>query len=212
VNHGYNSYGNRFQIIVNGKYPLIYKYKKKIILYGLSLIVTSSLVMSILTAQLKADRDFCRSCHISSNQPMHSKKFSNFLTDPPLNLAGRHRVEKMDCIDCHRGIDLKGKLIITYEELKNTGKYFIGRFVEPEGLNHDFQNINCRICHQRYKRGSNFHNLSSHQGSLPVLCIKCHIVHLKKNEKEIFFLNRTKVLQVCAQCHPRVGKNIKETF
>ena len=61
------------------------------------------------------------------------------------------------CVNCHRGITLKDKITVFYEEVKNTLKYFTMKIEEPGFLNNPFPDINCSICHKNFKPGSKFH-------------------------------------------------------
>lgn len=130
----------------------------KTLLYGFSFMVVVVIAAYFLSEEIKSRPDFCRSCHLKEKR-LHGKKFDDFLSSNPVNLAGRHRTENMNCTDCHRGVDLQGKAAVLYEETKNSFKYFVGAFAEPDRLNPNNAVGTLRQMPPKLKRKNNKHVL-----------------------------------------------------
>ena len=173
--------------------------------------VATIIASYLFSEEVKTRPDFCKSCHLKTNR-LHGKKFADFLKNPPVNLAGRHKKEDMNCTGCHRGLDFRGKASIFYEEIKNSFIYFLGTFAEPDKLSIVIPDANCVVCHKQYKPSSRFHNLDAHESMPSINCIKCHEAHNDEVKTENYFLARGRVYELCSRCHPGLSEKIKDAF
>lgn len=160
----------------------------------------------LLPGQLKQKPDFCVSCHITDTKKLHGAKMDAMKSAPPQNLASAHyhlKTKSVGCPDCHRGTDFKSSLEVFYFEIKNTLRYFVGSFHEPdkiEVLVHDPVCLGCHMGLITKLQKPKYHAYPSHDGIKRVLCVECHKTHMLRPENEKF-LDMSVVLAQCDKCH-----------
>jgi hypothetical protein len=165
---------------------------------------------------LKADNDFCNSCHLPSGESLHRTIRDDFDARPPANLAARHAStlvrERPDspafrCIDCHGGVGLVGRARVHLLSVKDAVLYVTGQFEEPDGMNWPLWDADCTQCHKRFEKksegfeGEAFHDRPGHNVDLGVDCVDCHLAHDTAARPDRWFLNPDAVRTRCALCH-----------
>jgi len=158
---------------------------------------------------LKRNPEFCISCHLSRNEPLHKKKHEQFSGSVPVNLSGAHRRKAgkdFSCGDCHTGRRTHLLLRVKWLEFYNTVYYFFGNPKEPEKLDPELMpDENCEICHSEIKRDvGTFHGLSAHIPKVLVPCVRCHVSH-PAGRKDYFFIEMQRLLNACKTCHPQLS-------
>ena len=155
---------------------------------------------------LEADNDFCTSCHLDAQTPLHAHKRRDFEAVPAASLVAAHREAKAEfrCIDCHRGASFPNRVRVKALALRDALAYVLGRFEEPEAMAHPLWNEDCVQCHARYEpeRTDAFHAISVH--NLPEFefdCVQCHRAHPTGRDPALSFLASDDVLPVCRNCH-----------
>lgn len=167
------------------------------------------------TDALEADDDFCNSCHLPDETPLHEGIRADFDQRPAASLAGRHgdvrlphRPESPDfrCIDCHGGVGLVGRAEVKLLSVKDTLLYVTGRFEEPDGMSWPLDDADCSQCHASFPEkgqgfdGEAFHDQPGHNVDLGVDCVACHTAHERGDARQ-WFLAPDAVRARCAECH-----------
>lgn len=170
----------------------------------------------VVTDRLERNDDFCIACHLSSGEPLHAPKRSDFDARPPATLAALHGAERVGaddphafrCIDCHGGTGLAGRARVKVLAAKDALVYLTGRFDEPDGMAWPLRDDDCAKCHARFDeqpveawRSPRFHQLPVHNVELGVACVSCHGVHDAGGDPEHHFLRAAEVRSWCARCH-----------
>jgi len=166
-----------------------------------------------ISDRMERNDDFCVSCHIEPDRPLHAAIRSDFDARPPASLAALHRstgergLEVFHCIDCHGGVSLHGRARVKALAVKDAFFYAIGRFEEPTEMRWPLWDEDCRQCHARFDESEvaawgspRFHQLSVHNVELGVDCVACHEAHEAGNP-EGYHLRAPVVRRQCARCH-----------
>jgi predicted CXXCH cytochrome family protein len=155
---------------------------------------------------LESNNDFCTSCHLDAQTPLHARKARDFATAPATSLVAAHRSAEADfrCIDCHGGASFPNKLRVKLVAARDAGAYLLGRFEEPDDMEFPLWNEDCVQCHARYEpeREDAFHAIGVH--NLPEFefdCVQCHRAHPTGRDPALDFLASDDVLPVCRNCH-----------
>ena len=160
-----------------------------------------------VTDYLERDNRFCGACHLPDGSQLHAGKLSTFaVRDAPTNLAAAHAAAESGfrCIDCHGGASFPNKLRVKTVAARDAALWVIGRFGEPERMNHPLWDEDCRQCHGSYRsrRDDDFHAIADHNGfDFAYRCVECHLSHPSDGEAAFAFLAREQVLPVCRNCH-----------
>lgn len=149
---------------------------------------------------------FCTSCHLDASRPLHAVKGKDFVATPATSLVAAHHEAKPEfrCIDCHGGASFPNKLRVKTVAARDAIFYLLGRFEEPEDMQHPLWNEDCSKCHATYDpaRDDAFHATSVH--NLPEFeyeCVECHQAHPTGRAQELDFLERESLVAVCRNCH-----------
>ncbi len=88
---------------------------------------------------------FCASCH---TQP-ESTFFQRSTTASATDLASFHTSQKTNCIDCHSGVGISGRIQAELLGAQNALKWYTGTAVQPAPLTVPIADANCLKCHQQ---------------------------------------------------------------
>ncbi len=183
------------------------------VLAGLA--VVSGLGALGLAAQERNDR-FCVACHL------HDEKFERFTTAPAPDLTAAHHVKGVRCIDCHGGADAWMRLRVWRVAVIDTGRFFLGRYREPDHMAIQLRPKDCSWCHTPIlknapaltaeqdealegRTGNSYHAIRPHD-TVKVTCVRCHTAHTADSEPRLQFIARARVEPVCRQCHATLGE------
>lgn len=170
----------------------------------------------LVSDRLEADNDFCTSCHLTPERPLHERIRSDFDRVPASNLAAVHALAQVEtrsdsafrCIDCHGGTGWLGKARVKALAGKDSFWYALGRFDEPDAMAWPLWDEDCRSCHRTYDptpsprwQTPRFHELPIHNAKLGVNCVECHRVHEAGGNPDAFFIAAEHVRPQCARCH-----------
>jgi nitrate/TMAO reductase-like tetraheme cytochrome c subunit len=176
---------------------------------------------ALITDRLEQDNRFCIACHapadasqdrgMKGNQiaKLHQEKYNAFYArnGKSISLAGSHNVKRqVKCIDCHIGAGSQDYLIIKAIAARDTAKYLVGRYREPEGLTYALGDRTCLKCHpdggQNLKNPKAFHNAPYHRDPRDA-CSDCHPSHAKA-AAETRFIQQALVKPICDACHQEI--------
>ena len=169
-----------------------------------------------ISDRLEQNNDFCNSCHLEPDLPLHRDIRRDFDQEPARSLAGAHGAALVKtredgdfrCIDCHGGVGLVGRARVKALAAKDAFWYATGRFEEPRHMNSPLWDQDCRKCHASFEvsdalaqASTRFHSLPVHNVDLPVQCVACHRVHEPAGSADTHFLHTDLVRGQCARCH-----------
>lgn len=174
----------------------------------------------VVSDRMEQDNDFCNSCHLSADRPLHIDIRRAFDAQVPATLSAVHgsspvasrgtgRVAEFRCIDCHGGTSLVGRARVKALAAKDAFWYVLGRFEEPTEMRTPLWDEDCTKCHVGFDESEveayaspRFHQLPLHNVELGVDCVECHQVHASGGDPNAFFLRTDWVRGRCALCHP----------
>jgi predicted CXXCH cytochrome family protein len=171
-----------------------------ILIAGLGLAVSGM----VYAAQLEGSDAFCASCH---SQP-ESQYFDRSQASTPVDLASFHREKATNCIDCHSGRGVTGRI----------GAFMVGghdliAFVthtdtQPAPLTVPIGDSNCLKCHADVVQTRDFNRhfhafLPQWQAQDPhaATCVSCHSAHTTAGTADLMYLVENPTTQVCQTCH-----------
>jgi hypothetical protein len=159
----------------------------------------------VITDRLEARNEFCVSCHLDAETPLHETKLSHFAADPPASLVAAHRAAEAEfrCIDCHGGASLPNRVRVKAVAARDGLVYLLGRFEEPRSMDQPLWDEDCAQCHERYaaERDDAFHAIAQHNVDFEVACVACHVSHPASERAEFHFIEPDVVRPLCSQCH-----------
>jgi hypothetical protein len=151
---------------------------------------------------------FCASCH---TQP-ESTFYQRSIDTQPVDLASAHKSKGINCIDCHSGAGIQGRVGAELLGARNAAALYTGTAVQPAPLTHPIGDVNCLKCHQQITNGrgrnNHFHAfLSRWQAADPkaATCVGCHEGHATDGTAQLAYLNETRARAVCEACHSALG-------
>jgi hypothetical protein len=158
-------------------------------------------------AATQEQRDsFCSSCH---SQP-ESTFFARSLAQP-VDLASAHTAKNVQCINCHSGAGVTGRMSAELMGARNAVLWYTGRATQPAPLTYPIGDQNCLKCHQQVtaSRGriNHFHFfLTRWQAADPQAghCVSCHNGHTTDGESTLAFVNEPRAQAVCQACHAAI--------
>jgi hypothetical protein len=183
------------------KFPLI---PVLVVVFVLGLLLTGG-GFAFAATQEQNDA-FCSSCH---TQP-ESTFFQRATAGSPVDMASFHTAKKVNCIDCHSGVGLSGRLSAELLGAHNAFAWYSGIAVQPAVLTNPIRDESCIKCHQAETntnlrgRNNHFHGfLSTWQTNDPNAagCVSCHGGHDTSGTAATRFQNNAKVQLVCNACH-----------
>lgn len=186
----------------------------------LGLLAVTAAILSpvgwVVTDHLEQDNDFCTSCHLEADLPLHIDLRENFDAHPAASLASLHGGlqvagrEDADfrCIDCHGGTSWLGRARVKALAAKDSFWYVLGRFDEPHQMEWPLWDEDCQKCHVDFSGSKSaewedplFHELPLHNVDLGVNCVECHRSHDFAGNPDYHFLRAKALRTQCARCH-----------
>ena len=160
----------------------------------------------LATDALEANDDFCTSCHLAADAPLHALKRREFETVPAVNLASAHFAHDGEflCITCHRGASFPNRVRVKLLAARDAAMYVLGRFEEPDAMAHPLWKEDCARCHAHYEptRADAFHAIEVHNlPNFALNCVQCHEAHPTGRSAELAFLAREPLVAACRNCH-----------
>lgn len=179
---------------------------RRVVWIGILLAVLGAPAGWFASDALESNNDFCTSCHLDANTPLHAHKRRDFQASPATSMAAAHHAARADfrCIDCHRGASFPNRVRVKALAARDAVMYVLGRFEEPKAMAHPLWNEDCVQCHARYEpeRADAFHAIGVH--NLPDFgfdCVQCHRAHPTGRDPALSYLTSDDVLPVCRNCH-----------
>jgi len=166
--------------------------------------------------RIEEQNDFCNSCHLAPDKPLHLEIREHFDRVIPHDLAGVHGrgwIEDRDepafrCIDCHAGAGAVERVKIRLLSARDGLRYAIGDFEEPHGMSFELSKELCRGCHPSFRHSAApgwtvraFHGLEAHDVEGTPRCVRCHAVHETDGDAIAYYMNRERVDRECQTCH-----------
>jgi predicted CXXCH cytochrome family protein len=175
----------------------------------------ASLFFVSLSAK-ERDDNFCVACHL------HEEKFKRFTSVPAVDLTGVHHAKDVRCIDCHGGADLPMRLRVWSHAAKDTVKFLVGRYREPDSMRLTLRSKECSQCHTPIMKnaptlsaeqeealegraGNSYHSIRQHD-AVRITCTRCHSSHTVDSGPKLQFIARSRVQPICRECHATLGE------
>lgn len=158
------------------------------------------------TDHLESDNEFCVSCHLDADTPLHDAKMREGMAAPPVNLTSLHLAADPDflCIACHGGASFANRLRVKSVAARDALAYVLGRFEEPGSMEHPLWDEDCVQCHETYapERADDFHAIPDHNvPGFAHRCVGCHRAHPTGGDPRFDFLEPERVRNACRDCH-----------
>ncbi len=189
-------------------------------LRALGIAMTCAIILSMaswtVTDFLERENDFCTSCHLEPDVPLHIDKRRDFDAVPPRSLASFHRGSAVAgredsafrCIDCHGGESWTGRARVKALAAKDMFWYAVGQFEEPGHMAWPLWNEDCQKCHPEFDtewsqpwENPRFHERPLHNVDLGVDCVECHQSHDSTGDPKAYFLRADRIRTQCSRCH-----------
>ncbi len=161
---------------------------------------------------------FCASCHTQPETTFYQRSTAATPTD----LASFHTTKATNCIDCHSGAGITGRLSAEMMGARNAVLWFSGTAQQPAPLVFPIGNDNCMKCHATVTSGvssegrrgtfgpqGHYHRfLSRWQAADPnaATCVSCHAGHDTAGDPNSAYVNIATVQQTCNACHNVLGR------
>jgi hypothetical protein len=163
----------------------------------------------VVSERLEARNEFCITCHLDPDTPLHIDKFESFRAEVPGSLVAAHWAARSSsggefgCSECHRGASLANRMRVKAVAARDTLKWVAGAFGEPDHMAFPLWDEDCVQCHETYapQRADSFHAFPSHNVALPYSCVECHRSHTNGGSADLYYLDREIVLPTCRSCH-----------
>jgi hypothetical protein len=167
--------------------------------------------------RLEETNTFCAACHTEPESEYVAR-----MQETPADLAAFHQVEEqINCIDCHSGPGLPGRLGAILTGARNAALYVSGTMVQPARSLGPFPDSSCAKCHAEITRSERLNGQDNHfHAFLPRLaraqpaealhCADCHGGHATDGEPGLAFLNRGHTRDTCERCHNALGEGGEE--
>ncbi len=165
----------------------------------------------VYAASQETNNAFCASCH---SQP--ETEFLQRANAPqPVDMASYHMMLKgKDCIDCHAGPGLLGRMAAEFQGALNALHWYTGTAVQPAVLVHPISDAICLKCHQNVTRDRDLNNhfhgeLAKWQKADPNAgtCVTCHPGHsTAANLPASFSADQAQDQAACDACHNAIRK------
>ena len=176
-------------------------------------------------ANQESHDSFCSSCHTQPETVYYQREVAG----QPVDLASFHTTQNTQCIACHSGQGVLGRISAELQGTHNAFLWYTGRAVQPAVSTEPIGDGNCLKCHQAVtQRGY----IAQEQISLPGVngggreheegrtnhwheflsrwqavdsnagtCASCHAGHATSGSTQTGFMNAQNVQQVCNACH-----------
>jgi nitrate/TMAO reductase-like tetraheme cytochrome c subunit len=177
----------------------------------------------VFAASMESHDAFCASCHTQPESTFYQQSTAAQLVD----LASFHTTQKTNCIDCHSGQGVTGRVQAELMGARNALKWYTGTAVQPAVLSFAIGDQNCLKCHQDVTargfspkeqivvpggqgggegegRNGHWHQLLTRwQAASPTAgtCVSCHAGHAAGTNAQNGFMNAQNVTTECEACH-----------
>ncbi len=177
-------------------------------------------------ASQEAHDAFCASCH---TQP-ESTFYQRSTAQAPVDLASYHTTQQVNCIDCHSGQGVTGRVAAELMGARNAAKWYTGTAIQPAVLTYPIGDQNCTKCHQDVtqrgfqpkeqitvpgegggegegfgeRRAGHWHTFMARwQARDPNAgtCVSCHTGHSTGSTVQFGFMDPQAVHDTCDACH-----------
>lgn len=147
---------------------------------------------------------FCIACHL------HEEKYERFrrIAGGAKDLAGAHGARGVRCIGCHGGADAWARAKIWAVAARDTAKFLLGRYREPDHMTLPLTDADCGWCHRAVDdlawqmARETWYHAPQHAGlDVKNACVDCHPAHPPPGRGRRF-LQAAVVLPRCYECHP----------
>jgi hypothetical protein len=171
---------------------------------------------------------FCASCHTQPESTFYERSTAAQASD----LASFHTAQKVNCIDCHSGAGLTGRLSAELLGARNAALWYTGTAKQPAVITSPISDQNCLKCHQdatqkgftpkeqitiagiRSGRGGeagtgHWHTFMARWQAASATagtCTSCHGGHVTGSTAQAGFMLQQPVQQQCDACHQVLRK------
>ena len=171
--------------------------------FGLAALMTAGGFAFAATQEQR--NSFCASCHTQPETTFYQRS----LAAQPVDLASAHMPQSAQCIDCHSGSGVTGRLQAELLGAHNALLFYTGQAVQPAKLTQRINDESCLKCHQSVTtagtgRNNHFHAfLARWQAADPNAgtCVSCHGGHSTDGSAQTRFMNDVQTRTVCEACH-----------
>ncbi len=163
---------------------------------------------------------FCASCH---TQPV-STYFQRSIEAAPVDLASAHQLKDTQCIECHSGMGLTGRISAELMGAQNAFKWYTGIATQPAPLLYPIGDDHCIKCHAGVTTESHDSNVRTRQfgpkGHYHALlaqwrgvdqnaarCTDCHAGHAMGGDTKSSWVVSASVQNACEACHKTLGQD-----
>ncbi|HEY3345030.1 MAG TPA: NapC/NirT family cytochrome c [Anaerolineaceae bacterium] len=151
---------------------------------------------------------FCASCHTQPETTYYQRSTAG----SPVDLASDHTPKNVNCIDCHSGSGIVGRVGAEMLGARNAALWYSHTAVQPAKLSVPIADDNCVKCHAQVLSTSSMDNhfhyfLSRWQAADPnaAKCATCHTGHSTDVVANQAFINAANVSNECQACHQVLG-------
>ncbi len=188
---------------------VVIKKKKLSVIMILAILAGAGLFLMItgfsIGASLEQHDSFCASCH---TQP-ESTYVQRTTGSQPVDLASFHTTKNTNCIDCHSGVGIPGRVSAEMNGAHNLFQLVTHAYIQPSKLYAPFSDESCLKCHQdvvnqQATQNNHFHVfLSRWQSTDPNAgsCVTCHTAHTTGSTADNGYMAETQVQNTCDACH-----------
>ncbi len=158
---------------------------------------------------------FCASCHTQPESTFYQRSTAG----QPTDMASFHTTKNVNCIDCHSGSGVTGRMSAELLGARNAMLWYSGTAVQPAKLTLPIADANCIKCHQQTvtnqgqnggegegREGGSGHwhfFLARWQSRDPNAgsCVSCHPGHNTQVAFQGNLQGQPSVRAVCQACH-----------
>ncbi len=87
---------------------------------------------------------FCASCHTQPETTFYGRSTAG----TPVDLASFHTAHQTNCINCHSGQGITGRMLAELIGARNALKWYTGTAIQPAVMTYAIGDQNCLKCHQ----------------------------------------------------------------
>ena len=201
-----------------------------VLVLGAALVVLLIAAGFGFAASQESHDSFCASCH---SQP-ESTFYERSKAAKPADLASFHTTQSTNCINCHSGQGIIGRMQAELLGARNAFKWYTGIAVQPAVLTVPIADQNCLKCHQdvtqrgftpreqitvpggraggegeREGRNNHWHQFMTRwqtATSTAGTCVSCHSGHTANASPQTGFMNAQNVQDTCDACHRAIRR------
>jgi predicted CXXCH cytochrome family protein len=168
----------------------------------------------LYAANMENHDAFCASCHTQPESTFYDRtQATGIQTAAAVDLASFHAAKAVNCIDCHSGSGLSGRLGAMTLGANDMRAYLSGHYSNPAVVTVPISDDNCLKCHADISVKREFQNhfhffLPQWQRLDPAhaaTCVECHQGHQTGGRADIKMLVESTTTAVCQRCHQAAG-------